>query len=246
MTKDKTISENMIKAGKIMSKYKYLLWDIDGTVLNFEEAEKAAIRTLFDKFHLGECSDEMLSHYTKINKKYWKLLECGKMEKERILVERFEEFFAKEGIRTDEAKEFNKEYQLALGDTIVFNDNALEIIKTQKNSCKIIIVTNGTAIAQKKKLERSGLDKVADNTFISELVGFEKPNIHFFKKVIAEAGIEDVSQAVIIGDSLTSDIQGGVNAGIDTCWYNPKEEVNDTNLIPTYTIKNLHELEEII
>ena len=84
-----------------MSKYKYLLWDIDGTVLNFEEAEKAAIRTLFDKFNLGECSNEMLSHYTKINKKYWKLLECGKMEKERILVERFEEFFAKEGIRTD-------------------------------------------------------------------------------------------------------------------------------------------------
>ena len=242
MTKDKTILENMIKAGKIMSKYKYLLWDIDGTVLNFEEAEKAAIRTLFDKFNLGECSDEMLSHYTKINKKYWKLLECGKMEKERILVERFEEFFAKEGIRTDEAKEFNKDYQLALGDTIVFNDNALEIIKAQKNSCKIIIVTNGTAIAQKKKLERSGLDKIADNIFISELVGFEKPNIHFFKKVI----IEDVSQAVIIGDSLTSDIQGGVNAGIDTCWYNPKEEVNDTNLIPTYTIKNLHELEEII
>ena len=242
----KNYLKNMIKAGKIMSKYKYLLWDIDGTVLNFEEAEKAAIRTLFDKFNLGKCSDEMLSHYTKINKKYWKLLECGKMEKERILVERFEEFFAKEGIRTDEAKEFNKEYQLALGDTIVFNDNALEIIKTQKNSCKIIIVTNGTAIAQKKKLERSGLDKVADNIFISELVGFEKPNIHFFKKVITEAGIEDVSQAVIIGDSLTSDIQGGVNAGIDTCWYNPKEEVNDTNLIPTYTIKNLHELEEII
>ena len=191
-------------------------------------------------------SDEMLSHYTEINKKYWKLLECGKMEKERILVERFEEFFAKEGIRTDEVKEFNKEYQHDLGDTIVFNDNALEIIKAQKKNCKIIIVTNGTAIAQNKKLERSGLDKIADNIFISELVGFEKPNIHFFEKVIAEAGIEDVSQAVIIGDSLTSDIQGGCNSGIDTCWYNPKGEINDTNLIPTYTIKNLHELETII
>ena len=225
-----------------MSKYKYLLWDIDGTILNFEKAEKRAIRTLFEKFNLGECTDEMLSHYIEINKKYWKLLECGKMEKERILVERFVEFFLKEGIRTDAASEFNKAYQLALGDTIAFNDDALEIIKTQKKNYQIIIVTNGTAIAQKKKLERSGLDKIADNIFISEEVGYEKPSIHFFERVIAKAGIDDVSQAVIIGDSLTSDIQGGVNAGIDTCWYNPKGEINDTNLIPTYMIKNLHEL----
>jgi len=229
-----------------MSKYKYLLWDIDGTILNFEKAEKRAIRTLFEKFNLGECTDEMLSHYIEINKKYWKLLECGEMEKERILVERFMEFFEKEGIRTDVASEFNKAYQLALGDTIVFNDDALDIIKAQKKNYQIIIVTNGTAIAQKKKLERSGLDKIADNIFISELVGYEKPSIHFFERVIAEVGIDDVSQAVIIGDSLTSDIQGGVNAGIDTCWYNPKEDVNDTNLKPTYIIKNLHELCEIV
>ena len=229
-----------------MSKYKYLLWDIDGTILNFEKAEKRAIRTLFEKFNLGECTDEMLSHYIEINKKYWKLLECGKMEKERILVERFVEFFLKEGISTDVASEFNKAYQLALGDTIAFNDDALEIIKTQKKNYQIIIVTNGTAIAQKKKLERSGLDKIADNIFISEEVGYEKPSIHFFERVIAKAGIDDVSQAVIIGDSLTSDIQGGVNAGIDTCWYNPKEDVNDTNLKPTYIIKNLHELCEIV
>lgn len=229
-----------------MSKYKYLLWDIDGTILNFEKAEKRAIRTLFEKFNLGECTDEMLSHYIEINKKYWKLLECGKMEKERILVERFVEFFEKEGIRTDVASEFNKAYQLALGDTIAFNDDALEIITAQKKNYQIIIVTNGTAIAQKKKLERSGLDKIADNIFISEEVGYEKPSIHFFERVIAKAGIDDVSQAVIIGDSLTSDIQGGVNAGIDTCWYNPKEDVNDTNLKPTYIIKNLHELCEIV
>ena len=229
-----------------MSKYKYLLWDIDGTILNFEKAEKRAIRTLFEKFNLGECTDEMLSHYIEINKKYWKLLECGEMEKERILVERFEEFFEKEGIRTDVAAEFNKAYQLALGDTIAFNDDALEIIKAQKKNYQIIIVTNGTAIAQKKKLERSGLDKIADNIFISEEVGYEKPSIHFFERVIAKAGMDDVSQAVIIGDSLTSDIQGGANAGIDTCWYNPKEEVNDTNLKPTYIIKNLHELCEIV
>lgn len=229
-----------------MAKYKFLLWDIDGTILDFDAAERAAIRSLFAKFNLGECCDEMLMKYSKINKKYWQLLESEKMTKDEILVERFKEFFSNEGINADIAAEFNKEYQIALCDTIVINDDAIEIIKHQRESCKIIIVTNGTAFVQKKKIESSGLDNVVDHIFISELVGFEKPNIKFFEKVISETGIKDLKEALIIGDSLTSDIQGGHNIGIDTCWYDPKGEENKTLLRPTYIIKNLHELENII
>ena len=230
----------------IMAKYKYLLWDIDGTILNFELAERAAIRSLFDRFKLGDCSDEMLMYYSQINKRYWQLMESGKIKKDKMLVERFIEFFSNKGINADIAAEFNKEYQIALCDTIVFNDDAMDIIKHQKKTCKIIIVTNGTEVVQEKKLERSGLNDIVDNVFISELVGFEKPNIKFFEKVILEVGIKDLKEALIIGDSLTSDIQGGHNIGIDTCWYNPKNEENTTLLNPTYTIRNLHELENII
>ena len=231
---------------EIMAKYRYLLWDIDGTILNFELSERAAIRSLFDRFKLGDCSDEMLMCYSQINKKYWQLMESGKIKKDKMLVERFIEFFSNKGINADIAAEFNKEYQIALCDTIVFNDDAIDIIKHQKKTCKIIIVTNGTEVVQEKKLERSGLNDIADNVFISELVGFEKPNIKFFEKVILEVGIKDLKEALIIGDSLTSDIQGGHNIGIDTCWYNPKNEENTTLLNPTYTIRNLHELENII
>ena len=230
----------------IMAKYKYLLWDIDGTIINFELAERAAIRSLFDRFKLGDCSDEMLMCYSQINKRYWQLMESGKIKKDKMLVERFIEFFSNKGINADIAAEFNKEYQIALCDTIVFNDDAIDIIKHQKKTCKIIIVTNGTEVVQEKKLERSGLNDIVDNVFISELVGFEKPNIKFFEKVILEVGIKDLKEALIIGDSLTSDIQGGHNIGIDTCWYNPKNEENTTLLNPTYTIRNLHELENII
>ena len=230
----------------IMAKYKYLLWDIDGTIINFELAERAAIRSLFERFKLGDCSDEMLMYYSQINKRYWQLMESGKIKKDKMLVERFVEFFSNKGINADIAAEFNKEYQIALCDTIVFNDDAIDIIKHQKKTCKIIIVTNGTEVVQEKKLERSGLNDIADNVFISELVGFEKPNIKFFEKVILEVGIKDLKEALIIGDSLTSDIQGGHNIGIDTCWYNPKNEENTTLLNPTYTIRNLHELENII
>ena len=231
---------------EIMAKYKYLLWDVDGTILNFELAERAAIRSLFDRFKLGDCSDEMLMCYSQINKKYWQLMESGKIKKDKMLVERFIEFFSYKGINADIAAEFNKEYQIALCDTIVFNNDAIDIIKHQKKTCKIIIVTNGTEVVQEKKLERSGLNDIVDNVFISELVGFEKPNIKFFEKVILEVGIKDLKEALIIGDSLTSDIQGGHNIGIDTCWYNPKDEENITLLSPTYTIRNLHELENII
>ena len=231
---------------EIMAKYRYLLWDIDGTILNFELAERAAIRSLFERFKLGDCSDEMLMYYSQINKRYWQLMESGKIKKDKMLVERFVEFFSYKGINADIAAEFNKEYQIALCDTIVFNDDAMDIIKHQKKTCKIIIVTNGTEVVQEKKLERSGLNDIVDNVFISELVGFEKPNIKFFEKVILEVGIKDLKEALIIGDSLTSDIQGGHNIGIDTCWYNPKNEENTTLLNPTYTIRNLHELENII
>ena len=231
---------------EIMAKYKYLLWDIDGTIINFELAERAAIRSLFKRFKLGDCSDEMLMYYSQINKRYWQLMESGKIKKDKMLVERFIEFFSNNGINADIAAEFNKEYQIALCDTIVFNDDAIDIIKHQKKTCKIIIVTNGTEVVQEKKLERSGLNDIVDNVFISELVGFEKPNIKFFDKVILEVGIKDLKEALIIGDSLTSDIQGGHNIGIDTCWYNPKNEENTTLLNPTYTIRNLHELENII
>lgn len=107
-------------------------------------------------------------------------------------------------------------------------------------------MTNGTAIAQKKKLEKSGLNDIVDDIFISEMVGYEKPNAKFFERVISKVGITDLSQALMIGDSLTSDIQGGFNAGIDTCWYNPKGVENDSSLTPTYIIKDLHELDAIV
>ncbi|MCD8065837.1 MAG: HAD-IA family hydrolase [Oscillospiraceae bacterium] len=173
-------------------------------------------------------------------------LERGEMTKPQILVGRFIEFFAGEGIDSNIAEAFNSDYQIALGDTVVVNDNAIDIIKEEKKSCCIVIVTNGTSVAQKKKLKASGLDKLADYIFISEDVGFEKPHRKYFDVVISAVGITDLADVLIVGDSLTSDIQGGCNVGIDTCWYNPHGKRNDSALIPTYTIGNLHELESVI
>lgn len=224
-------------------KYKYLLWDIDGTVLDFKAAERAAIRKLFVKHDLGECTDEMLARYSRINAKYWKALERKEMTREEILVGRFREFFKTEGLDDSKAEVFNEDYQPALGDTIVFCDDSKAILAEEKKQGFILAaITNGTALAQHKKLSGSGLDQVFDYIFISEAVGYDKPGVEYFKVVFEEMKITNPEEVLIIGDSLTSDIQGGINVGVDTCWYNPDGKENDSGIVPTYTVRDLHEL----
>lgn len=228
-----------------MAGFKYLLWDIDGTVLDFLAAEKAAIKAMFRKYGYGVCTDEMVERYSAINVKYWRELEKGKMTKAEILTGRFREFFALEGIEAD-VDSFNQDYQLALGDTIIFIDGALDMLKKEKGRYVLIAITNGTKRAQSKKLKVSGLDQIFDYIFISEDVGEEKPSAGYFEKVIDTAGITDRSEALVIGDSLTSDITGGIRAGIATCWFNPDGSPNNKGVIPDMEIKSLYELEGIL
>jgi len=225
---------------------KVLLWDIDGTILDFLAAEKEAMKKCFQICGLGECTDEMIAKYSKINRKYWEMLERGEITKPEVLVGRFEEFFASEGIITDCAPKFNKEYQVRLGDTICFQDNAYELLKRLKGSVKQYAVTNGTKVAQDRKLKLSGLIDIFDYVFISEELGVEKPGIGFFEKVWEKIGTYEPNEVMIIGDSLTSDMQGGNNAGILCCWYNPKGVVNDKGVRIDYEINDLQKVRKII
>lgn len=226
--------------------YKYLLWDIDGTVLDFLAAEEYAIKTLFQTYQIGECSDEMLQIYSGINVKYWEALERNEMTKAQILVGRFREFFEKMGIDPELAESFNLDYQRTLGDHVAFVEHAEEMLREEKGRYQLIAVTNGTKVAQTRKLRNSGLDQVFDQVFISEDVGVEKPNAEYFETVFRESGISDKTQVLLIGDSLTSDMKGGETAGIDTCWYNPGHKANTLGIQVTYEIDDLGELEKIL
>lgn len=201
-----------------------ILWDVDGTLLDFYAAEREAIRSLFSRFGLGECTDAMLQRYSKINKGYWEQLERGEISKKQALVGRFQDFFAREGLDTALAREFNEAYQLSLGDTIVFRDDSLNIVKSLRGKVKQYVVSNGTVVAQTKKLQVSGLGELMEGIFLSEQLGVEKPNVRFFDQVFARIGEVNRDEVMIVGDSLTSDIRGGNNAGIRTCWYNPFHE----------------------
>lgn len=183
-----------------------ILWDVDGTLLNFEAAEKAAIQALFQEFGFGVCTDEMLKRYSQINKTYWERLERKEVTRQEVLEGRFRDFFAEEGLDTSAAPEFNKRYQTSLGDTIVFYDDSYEIVKSLRGEVQQYVVSNGTITAQTKKLKLSGLGELMDGIFLSEQLGVEKPDVHFFEQVFAQTGLKDKTQIMIVGDSLSSDI----------------------------------------
>lgn len=223
-----------------------LLWDMDETLLNFAAAERAAINALFQEFGFGECSDAMLERYSKINRSYWERLERKELTKPEILVGRFRDFFEAEALDSTVAAEFNEKYQLSLGDTIVFRDDSYNIVKSLRGKVKQYVVSNGTIAAQTKKLRLSGFGDLMDGVFLSEDLGVEKPDILFFEKVFKEIHLEDKSQVMIVGDSLTSDIQGGNNAGIMTCWYNPEQKPYQGDLRIDHEIRDLHEVYDLI
>lgn len=227
-------------------KYKYLLWDIDGTVLDFAAAEKEGLKRTCRILGWKEFTDEQIARYSAINDIYWQLLEKNQIEKGVLLVKRFEDFFAELSLSVSEAARFNAIYQQELGETYVFCDDCEGILKGLKGKCLQAAVSNGTKEAQRKKLAKSGLDRVFDYIFISDEMGVEKPNKGFFDTVFAVMGISDPKEALIIGDSLTSDIKGGINCGIDTCHYNPKGKPGRADIVPKYEIRSLQNIKEVL
>lgn len=229
-----------------MCSIKVILWDVDGTLLDFQAAEKHAIRACFQQFHLGICTDEMLSVYSAINRSYWQRLERGEMKKSEILIGRFTDFFARYGLDVSCAPAFNAQYQISLGDTFCFHNHGLETVQVLRGKVKQYAVTNGTKIAQQRKLHDSRLDQLLDGVFISEEVGVEKPGIGFFQKVWDSIGPYNPNEVMIVGDSLTSDIRGGNNAGIRTCWFNPEGAAKPDDLRIDYEIVDLSQVVSIL
>lgn len=225
---------------------KKILWDIDGTLLNFDLAETAAIYKCFEIFNLNKPSEDMLKTYKDINDSYWKRLERNEITRDEVLLGRFREFFARFGLRTDIVEDFNYKFQIELGKTYVFNPYGEEIVKKLAESYEQYAVTNGSLTAQRGKLEGSNLNNIFKKSFISELVGFEKPDPRFFDYVFEKIGSYDLDDCVIIGDSLTSDMLGGKNAKIKTIWFNPEGKENSLNLDLDYEISSLDEAEKAL
>lgn len=224
---------------------KYILWDIDGTLLDFSLAEEMALKASFKEYDLPWPGDEFLEDYKKINKEFWEKLERKELEKIQVLEGRFYKAFDLYKLDTSSIPAFNKSYQKHLGSVAAFSPYGLETVMDLKNSYKQFAATNGTITAQEGKLKKSGLDQILDGIFISDKIGYEKPDPRFFQSILDFVGDSKAEEYVIIGDSLTSDMKLGKNCGLKTIFYNPKSLETDKDLVD-FEIKDLRQVKDLI
>ncbi|KXL51743.1 putative HAD-hydrolase YfnB [Anaerotignum neopropionicum] len=221
-------------------KKKFLLFDVDHTLLDFSTSEKKALKKSFDAFGIP-FTEEILAWYLAHNQTLWASYENGCIPRETIFENRFGDTFSQFSISAD-GNLMEKTYRQALSEGADLIENALEVISKLSETYKLYIVTNGLASTQEKRLIDSGLATYFEAVFVSEIMGFQKPMVAYFDYCFARIPDFQKSHALIIGDSLSSDIQGGIRAGIDTCWFNPAHLINNTSFQPTYEIHNLMEL----
>lgn len=225
-------------------KYDIILLDADETLFDFDQSEYNALEYCFKSRSL-EFSDEIYNEYHNINKILWKDFEAGKIEKPKLVTERFRILLSRLGYKIDPA-DFNLSYGEALSRQNILFPGALRLCMRLAQKAKLYIVTNGIRSTQLRRFSDSPLPPYIEDVFVSEEIGAQKPSRQYFDAVFSRIPDFNPSRAIIIGDSLSSDIKGGMNAGIASCWYNPHFLPNTTDVVPTYTAQNYADIEKIV
>ena len=234
--------------GEMMKLYDIIFWDVDQTLLDFTKSEDYALRYAFGQF--GKKIDgQIVDLYSAINDSYWKRLEREEITKEEVLRGRFETLFERLSISDISISEFASIFQNALGSVYYYKDDSFLLCNELKKDFHQYIVTNGVTWTQLNKLKLAGFDRIMDGIFISEKIGSPKPAREFFDRCFLQIPDFQKEKTIIIGDSLTSDMQGGNNAGIACCWYNPGAKVlteKEKQLRIDYEIRNLWEIKDVL
>ena len=206
-----------------MKHYRFLLLDADGTLLDFDQDMLHAFQATFETCFARQrpYAPELLDTYERRNNRWWKKLERGECEKSQLFTGRFRDFLAETGLSGD-PEQINETYFKNLGQGGALLPGALELVRDLSEQYELYIVTNGNAATQKTRLERSGLLNYVNSYFVSEDAGAAKPDVRYFDYVFSRIPGFAKEEALLIGDSLTSDMLGAQNAGIDAVWYCPQ------------------------
>ncbi|MGH1285698.1 YjjG family noncanonical pyrimidine nucleotidase [Bacillus toyonensis] len=223
-----------------MKKYKTLLFDVDDTLLDFQKAEKVALRMLFEEKGIPLTS-EIEARYKKVNKGLWGVFEKGEINRDEVVNTRFSILFKEYGEEVDGIL-FENNYRSYLEEGNQLIQGAFEFINQIQNEYDLYIVTNGVSKTQDKRLRNAGLHSLFKGIFVSEDTGFHKPMKEYFDYVFERIPNFSSEEGLIIGDSLSADIKGGYVAGIDTCWFNPEKKSNDSEIVPTYEVHSFEDL----
>ena len=225
--------------------YEIILLDADGTLFDYDKAEEVALKKALSFIGVNSGLDEIRERYRAINSALWLELEQGKITKDQLKFNRFSWLFAEFDISYS-AKDFSLHYSKYLGEGSYLLCGAEELCRELSKKHKLVILTNGMKEVQLARLSGSTIKQFIHQIVISEEVGVSKPNPYIFEHTLNTLNHSDKSSVLMVGDSLTSDIQGGLNSGIDTCWYNPNNAKNELEIKPKYEISELNVLHNIL
>ncbi len=218
--------------------------DLDDTVLDFHKAEFEALRKTLMQFSV-EPTEQVTKRYSEINRAQWEALERGELTREQVKYRRFALLFEELGLDVD-AEEVRKCYEHLLGIGHFFLPHAEQMLADLHERYRLFIVSNGTTAVQQGRIESAGIAPLFEEIFLSEEIGYVKPQKEFFDVCFSRIECLDPATAIIVGDSLTSDIQGGINAGIRTCWFDLRGKGNHTSIEPDFVITSLEELAPLL
>jgi 2-haloacid dehalogenase len=226
-------------------KYEIIIFDADETLFDFKRSEKDAFKNTMLEFDIEYDENHHLQIYQGINTAIWKEFENGLITQEKLKVERFKRLSDKLDTNFDEIQ-FSKSYMKHLANASFLYDDSISLVESLHKDYRLTIVTNGLKDVQDNRIRKSIIAKYFEDIVVSEEVLVSKPDPKIFEHALNNIKHIDKNKVVIVGDSLTSDIQGGINFGIDTCWFNPNKIINRTGIKPTYEISNLMELRDIL
>lgn len=221
----------------------FLFLDLDDTILDFHRAEREAVSKTFRSFGL-EPTEQVLSQYHEINIMHWQMLERGELTRDEVLVNRFGVLFEKKGIPAD-PELCARTYESNLGTFHYFLPGAEESVKKLHQKYRLFLASNGTASVQDSRLTSAGLYPYFEQVFISEELGYNKPSREYFEACYGRIPDFDLEKAIMVGDSLTSDILGGKNGGMKTVWVNPVHR-SCGEIHPDYEIENITQLKKLL
>ena len=228
-----------------MAKYYCILFDADNTLLNFDAAESKALAETLVNYGI-EPDAETVQTYRTINEELWRQLEKGQLRREKLMSERFTRFLKAIDAAGDGA-EMNRYYleQLSIHPDLA-SPEVLDVLRELSEVATLAVDTNGFQKVQSRRLAESGVENFLEDVFVSEKMDAEKPNRKIFDAALRALGVENREHVLMVGDSLTGDVQGGINAGLDTCWFNPHHQENPGKILPTYEISSLEELYPLV
>lgn len=225
--------------------YEVIIFDADETLFDFKKSEREALKNTILEFDIEYDENYHLNVYKEINTAIWREFEDGIITQEKLKVERFRRLSNRLNFEFDEV-EFAKSYMKHLSYASFLFDDSIKLMQNLSKDYRLIIITNGLKDVQDNRIRKSIISRYFEDIVISEEVKLAKPNPKIFEHALNNINHTEKHKVLMVGDSLTSDIQGGINFGIDTCWFNPNKTVNKTGIKPTYKISNLMELKNIL